>query len=647
MIKQKNKILFNVDESIGKLSPHMFGANLEHIGEAIYKNGVWAEVIENRKFCGPDKLIWENGLNDDHLDFGIIKPWKGCNPSAQHVMYAHSNSEYIVKGEEQINRFGSGKQSQQITIRKKSKTNRGIKQSINVNFINEEHKFSIMLKGTGQKVYIQIGELNFVIKSHTKWFEFKKNIKFNDLKTKKTLSITINSDEIYIANCSLMPKNTIFGFRKDITKLIKEWVPSYLRWPGGNYLSGYNWINGVGNKNYRLPFYDYAWYEWENNDVGTDEFMQWCEIVKSEPMITINTGNGTPEEAASWIQYITGSTKTKYGKLRSKNGRDKPYNLKTIFIGNEMFGGWQIGHTDAKTYAIKYDKFVKAIKKVNPNLRYIAVGACSDHFGHWNEIVLKNIKEKIDELSIHYYSIRTEKDKTYPHYTSRYIPTVAASTEVEIMLDRTIKEIKKNTKRNITIAFDEWNTYVEAEHPKYIENYNIADALYAASLLNACINRGDMITNTGIYHLINVMGNYRIDGQKIWKTPTTLILELFTKYHKGKILKTSVDSPTFSSPKIGKQPIYKENKLISASATYDQKQVCLSIVNKSEKESLIISTPTHKKIIESYLVNGNSPTDMNDKKKLEKVYIKKNKLKCGKGYIKVPPHSFSLLLIKV
>ena len=647
MIKQKNKILFNVDESIGKLAPHMFGANLEHIGEAIYKNGVWAEVIENRKFCGPDKLIWENGLNDDHLDFGIIKPWKGCNPSAQHVMYAHSNSEYIVKGEEQINRFGSGKQSQQITIRKKSKTNRGIKQSINVNFINEEHKFSIMLKGTGQKVYIQIGELNFVIKSHTKWFEFKKNIKFNDLKMKKTLSITINSDEIYIANCSLMPKNTIFGFRKDVTKLIQQWLPSYIRWPGGNYLSGYNWFNGVGNKNYRLPFYDYAWYEWENNDVGTDEFMQWCEIVKSEPMITINTGNGTPEEAASWIQYITGSTKTKYGKLRSKNGRDKPYNLKTIFIGNEMFGGWQIGHTDAKTYAIKYDKFVKAIKKVNPNLRYIAVGACSDHFGHWNEIVLKHIKEKIDELSIHYYSIRTEKDKTYPHYTSRYIPTVAASTEVEIMLDRTIKEIKKNTNKNITIAFDEWNTYVEAHAPNFIENYNIADALYAASLLNACINRGDMITNTGIYHLINVMGNYRIDGQKIWKTPTTLILELFTKYHKGKILKTSVDSPTFSSPKIGKQPIYKENKLISASATYDQNQVCLSIVNKSEKESLIISTPTHKKIIESYLVNGNSPTDMNDKKKLEKVYIKKNKLKCGKGYIKVPPHSFSLLLIKV
>jgi alpha-N-arabinofuranosidase len=642
-----NKISFNVNETIGELSPHMFGANLEHIGEAIYKNGIWAEVIENRKFCGADKFTWDTGVKHDHLDFGIVQPWRGFNPSAQHVMYAHSNSEYIVKGDEQINRFGSGKQSQQITIREKSKEKRGIKQLLNVNFVDEEHQFSIMLKGNGQTVYIQIGELSFELKSLTTWHEFKKNIKFTDSQKNKTLSISINSDELFIANCSLMPKNTNFGFRQDITELIKEWVPSYLRWPGGNYLSGYKWINGVGDRNYRLPFYDFAWYQWENNDVGTDEFMQWCELIGSEPMITVNTGNGTPQEAADWIEYLTGSTATKYGKLRSKNGRSMPYELKTIFIGNEMFGGWQIGHTDAKTYALKYDQFVKAIKKVNKNLRFIAVGACADHFGHWNEIVLNNIKERIDELSIHYYSIRTEKDKTHPHYTSRYIPTVAASTEVELMLDMTIKEVKKNTKKHITIAFDEWNTYVEAEHPNYIENYNIADALYAGSLLNACINRGDMITNTGIYHLINVMGNYRIDGQKIWKTPTTLVLELFTKYHKGEILKTSTDSPTFYSPGLGKQPEYEKNNLIDASATYNQNQACLTIVNKSELESLKISIPIHKKIIETYLVDGDSPTDMNDIKNLEKVYIKKNKLEYGTDFIILPPHSFSLILLEI
>ena len=121
-----------------------------------------------------------------------------------------------------------------------------------------------------------------------------------------------------------MPKSTIFGFRKDISKMIKEWQPSYIRWPGGNFLSGYDWLNGIGNKNIRLPYYDHAWYQWEYNDVGTDEFMKWCNYIGSEPMITVNTGNGTPQEAANWIEYITGSEKTKFGKLRVKNGRKKP-----------------------------------------------------------------------------------------------------------------------------------------------------------------------------------------------------------------------------------------------------------------------------------------------------------------------------------
>ena len=125
------------------------------------------------------------------------------------------------------------------------------------------------------------------------------------------------------------------------------------------------------------------------------------------------------------------------------------------------------------------------------------------------------------------------------------------------------------------------------------------------------------------------------------------MLELFTKYHKGKILKTSANSPTFSSPGMGKQPEYEKNNLINASATYDQNQVCITIVNKSEMESLTTSIPTHKKIIETYLVDGDSPTDMNDTKNLEKVYIKKNKLEYGADLIKLPPHSFSLILLEV
>ncbi len=637
-----NSISFKKDRVIGKLTNHMFGSNLEHIGDAIYRNGIWSELIDNRKFCGPDKLVWNNGLEHDHLDFGIIQPWKGFNASAEHIMYAHSNTEYVVKGKEEISRYGSGKQSQQITIRKKSTTKRGIKQNLNVIFPKEEHVFSIYIKGNNQTIYISIGEINFQIKTNKKWTEYKRKIKFKNYKSSKILSISIKQNEIFIANCSLMPKSTIFGFRKDISKMIKEWQPSYIRWPGGNFLSGYDWLNGIGNKNIRLPYYDHAWYQWEYNDVGTDEFMKWCNYIGSEPMITVNTGNGTPQEAANWIEYITGSEKTKFGKLRVKNGRKKPYNLKTIFIGNEMFGGWQIGHTDPVTYAKKYDNFVKAIKKVNKTLRFIAVGACSDHFGHWNEIVLKNIKQKIDELSVHYYSIRTEKDKVHPHYKTRYLATVAASTEVEIMLDRTIKEVKKYTKKNIKIAFDEWNTYVEAHTPKFLENYNIADALYSGSLLHACINRGNVITNTGIYHLVNVMGNYRIEGKKIWKTPTTLVLELMTKFHKGIILETKIKTNKFKSPRLGKQPQYSNNLLIDAATTFQKNKYCISIVNKSENKKIKVNFPKFKKIIESYTVNGKSKTDLNTENKRNNVIIKKNIVKVINNQITLPPHSFSL-----
>jgi alpha-L-arabinofuranosidase len=215
------------------------------------------------------------------------------------------------------------------------------------------------------------------------------------------------------------------------------------------------------------------------------------------------------------------------------------------------------------------------------------------------------------------------------------------------MLDRTIREINKYSHKNIKIAFDEWNTYVEAHTPYFIENYNIADAIYAASLLHACINRGDIIRNTGIYHLINVMGNYQIDRKKIWKSPTTLVLELFTKFHKGLILKSKIITENFYSPRLGKQPIYKNNKLIDACVTSNKKQICLSVVNKSENKNVKLKSPYLKKIEKTYLINGENKTDKNNYKNLKKVFIQNNKLKINSEFITLPPHSINIILFKI
>tara|TARA_A100001015_G_C14814694_1_gene642215 strand:+ start:350 stop:919 length:570 start_codon:yes stop_codon:yes gene_type:complete len=187
---------------------------------------------------------------------------------------------------------------------------------------------------------------------------------------------------------------------------------------------------------------------------------------------------------------------------------------------------------------------------------------------------------------------------------------------------------------------------VEAHTPYFIENYNIADAIYGASLLHACINRGDIIRNTGIYHLINVMGNYQIDKKKIWKSPTTLVLELFTKYHKGSILKTNVITNQFISPKLGKQPGYKNNKMIDASATSYKNQICLSIVNKSENKNIEIKSPYLDKINTTFTINGENKTDLNNYKNNRKVKIKKNILKYKSDKIILPPHSINLIVFK-
>ena len=199
-----------------------------------------------------------------------------------------------------------------------------------------------------------------------------------------------------------------------------------------------------------------------------------------------------------------------------------------------------------------------------------------------------------------------------------------------------IPRLQKNTK----------GTFPNTTINHFIENYNIADAIYGASLLHACINRGDIIRNTGIYHLINVMGNYRIDRKKIWKTPTTLVLELFTKYHKGVILESKIKTENFISPTLGKQPIYKNNKLIDAAVTKNNETYCISIVNKSENKSVSVKLNNDLKITKTFTINGSNKTDMNDYKNINKVKIKNNILKAKDNHVTIPAHSINMILLR-
>jgi alpha-L-arabinofuranosidase len=179
----------------------------------------------------------------------------------------------------------------------------------------------------------------------------------------------------HIGVVSLMPADNISGFRADMIKLLKELNSGIYRWPGGNFASGYDWRDGIGDRDRRPPRYDYAWRTVEYNDVGTDEYMTLCRLIKIDPYICVNSGFGDAHSAAEWVEYCNGPGTTPMGKLRAANGHAAPYNVKWWGIGNEMYGEWQLGHMYIDHYALKHNMFAKAMRKVDPSIELVASGA--------------------------------------------------------------------------------------------------------------------------------------------------------------------------------------------------------------------------------------------------------------------------------
>jgi alpha-N-arabinofuranosidase len=174
---------------------------------------------------------------------------------------------------------------------------------------------------------------------------------------------------------SLMPADNVHGFRADMIRLLKDLDQGIYRWPGGNFVSGYDWRDGVGDRDKRPPRYDYAWNTVEYNDVGTDEFLTLCRLVSVEPYLCVNSGFGDDHSAAEWLEYCNGAATSPMGKLRAGNGHPAPYRIQWWNIGNEMYGQWQLGHMDIDHYVLKHNLFAKAMRRVDPSILLVASGA--------------------------------------------------------------------------------------------------------------------------------------------------------------------------------------------------------------------------------------------------------------------------------
>ena len=339
------------------------------------------------------------------------------------------------------------------------------------------------------------------------------------------------------------------GFRTDVMEALRGLKFTAMRYPGGNFASDYHFENGIGKE--RQTIIDYAWQSIDDNSFGTDEFMKLCKKMDWEPMLTVNLGTGTPEEARNWVEYCNAPLGGKYSDLRVENGHAEPYNVKLWCLGNEMDSIWQLGHVPAKEYAIRAQQASKMMKDVDPSIELVCCGSCSyngDTYLSWDSEVLEYIKDYTDYISLHRYVGNHENNPSSYFYLikefDRQIEDVAATCAYI--------QAKIKSKKRVKLCFDEWNVWYKGTEmngnrqkaPHLLEEvYNHEDALICAGMMLSFLRHADTIQIANIAQIVNVIAPILTNGDKMLKQSSYYAFQMVSERRKGVSLHISADVP--------------------------------------------------------------------------------------------------------
>ena len=360
------------------------------------------------------------------------------------------------------------------------------------------------------------------------------------------------------------------GFRKDVLDAVRGMHVSVLRWPGGNFSSGYNWKDGIGPKDARPRRWDTAWQEEESNRFGTDEFIEYCRKLGVEPYICVNMGTGAMQDAADWVEYCNATTDTYWANLRKKNGHPEPYNVKYWALGNEVYGSWQAGHKDAAAYSADALEFGKMMRWVDPSIKLVA---CGGPGVDWNLPVLEKLVDLVDYISLHHYggSLDTAKEFTDAHEFENQIRTLDAV--ITAIMSRTGK------KQRVAIAVDEWNIWFRSwfhrgDNHMLEEVYNLRDALWVASALNTFHRNCQAVKLADVAQLVNVIAPIMSSPTGIVLQTTYYPLKLYTEHCGNVALDALVRSDAF--PALPEVPYLD----VSATTNDGNQSLTLAVVNR-------------------------------------------------------------------
>ncbi|MBP5157947.1 MAG: alpha-N-arabinofuranosidase [Treponema sp.] len=381
------------------------------------------------------------------------------------------------------------------------------------------------------------------------------------------------------------------GFRTDVINMVKDLHVSLVRYPGGNFLSGYNWRDGIGPRERRPVRLDRAWHTIETNEVGIDEFYDWAQKAGTGIMGAVNMGTGSPQDAGDLVEYCNFPGGTYWSDLRARNGHSAPFGIKTWCVGNEMDGPWQIGHLSADDYGKKALEAAKIMKWTDDSIKLVVCGSATTSmptYPEWDRTVLEHTYELVDYISIHrYYENYGNDDDFLASFFDMddFIKTSCATCDY-------VKAVKRS-KKTMYLSFDEWNVWYQQKMqphpwekaPRILEDhYSLLDALVVGGLAITLLNHADRVKIACLAQLVNVIAPvFTEPGKGAYRQAIYWPFRDVSVYGRGTVLTPVVRTEKKLTEKYGEVPA------VISSVVYDESsgELTVFVLNTSRTDACV------------------------------------------------------------
>ena len=564
------------------INPFIYGQFIEHLGRCIY-GGIWAEMLEDRKFYFPitGKYSPYRDIENPDLhqtltdDFRVVgaSPWQIIGDAAAVTMV--KKGAFVGSHSPRVN-AGAGLRQRDL----------GVKAGLRY----DGYVWAKPLSGQAEiEVTLVWGEgaadrastkLSFSGSDYTKQTFALTPVAGTEKGAQ--LELRVLGGDVLLGPPSIMPSDNVNGLRLDTLALLKQLNGTVYRWPGGNFVSGYDWRDGIGDRDRRPPRKNPAWTGVEHNDFGTDEFMVFCREVGTEPMIAANAGFGDAASAAQWVEYCNRGADTIGGGWRIKHGNTEPYNVKHWCVGNEMFGPWQLGFMQMQHYTLKHNELAEYMWKVDPSLQLVAVGDLMTINKDYDpvqaksgktcsHIMLEECASHMNFLSEHFYVGRlpwTEVGRTdVVTHAAMIRDAIRAKADGHRKLQASLPNLGGKL---MPVAMDEWNYW----HRDYVYGelgtvFELQDGLGIAAGLHEFFRQSDLIQMAHYAQTVNVIGAIKTTRTAAEMDTTGLVLQLYRA-------------------KFGQNPLLVDQTFgpldVAAALTKDGKKLTLSVVNPTVEE---------------------------------------------------------------